>query len=131
MKKRTELLNPGEIIPLNFDFVFEGIFTNPDNMVIIENFVSCFLEIDLNDVKGHLKILNRDLVLDSKRERNKQVDLLFDFKGEKINIELNNRYSKGIKERNLVYLSSIHGRQLKYGDNKYNNIEKNNPNKFK
>lgn len=36
--KRTITLKPGEIIPINFDFVFTEIFNNPKNIDIIENF---------------------------------------------------------------------------------------------
>lgn len=121
---RNKVLKPGEIIPLNFDFVFTSIFANPGNMIIIENFLSCLLDIDIKELRGNITIQNRNLILENKNSKNKQIDLLFDYNGEKINIELNNRYSKGIKERNIVYLSNIHGRQLKYQDNTYQRIEK-------
>ena len=121
---RTKELKEGEIIPLNFDFVFTSIFTNPDNMIIIENFVSCLLDLDLKLVKGNIKILNRNLSVENKKERNKQVDLLLEYRGEKINIEINNYYSKGITDRNIVYASYIHGKQLDYEDNTYSNINK-------
>ena len=68
---RTKELKEGEIIPLNFDFVFTSIFTNPDNMIIIENFVSCLLDLDLKLIKGNIKILNRNLSVENKKERNK------------------------------------------------------------
>ena len=121
---RTKELKEGEIIPLNFDFVFTSIFTNPDNMIIIENFVSCLLDLDLKLIKGNIKILNRNLSVENKKERNKQVDLLLEYRGEKINIEINNYYSKGITDRNIVYASYIHGKQLDYEDNTYSNINK-------
>ena len=121
---RTKELKEGEIIPLNFDFVFTSIFTNPDNMIIIEYFVSCLLDLDLKLVKGNIKILNRNLSVENKKERNKQVDLLLEYRGEKINIEINNYYSKGITDRNIVYASYIHGKQLDYEDNTYSNINK-------
>ena len=121
---RTKELKEGEIIPLNFDFVFTSIFTNPDNMIIIENFVSCLLDLDLKLVKGNIKILNRNLSVENKKERNKQVDLLLEYRGEKINIEINNYYSKGITDRDIVYASYIHGKQLDYEDNTYSNINK-------
>lgn len=126
MKKdiRKNKLRKGEIIPLNFDFVFTSIFTNQDNIIIIENFVACLLDLDLKLVKDNIKILNRNLHNENKKERNKQVDLLLDYRGEKINIEINNYYSKGITDRNIVYASYIHGRQLDYSDNTYSNINK-------
>ena len=74
--------------------------------------------------KRKYKILNRNLSVENKKERNKQVDLLLEYRGEKINIEINNYYSKGITDRNIVYASYIHGKQLDYEDNTYSNINK-------
>lgn len=56
--------------------------------------------------------------------RNKQVDLILDLNGEKINIELSNKIGKGIINRNVVYACNIHRRQLEFGDNNYTRIKK-------
>ena len=119
MQKRQQQLKRGEIIPLTYDFVFNEIFANEKNINILENFISYLLELDIDDVRGSLKILPRDLELNNKSERNKQIDLLLDYHGDLINIELNNNAGEGIKERNLVYACSVHASQLEYGDNNY------------
>ena len=51
MHKRKQMLAPGEIIPLNFDFLFTSIFNNPDNMVIIENFLAIYFDIPLSTIE--------------------------------------------------------------------------------
>lgn len=121
---RKEKRIEGKIIPIKFDYVFVSIFNNPQNIEILENFLSCYLEIPLEEIKGNLTIMPRELELESKGSKNKQVDLILDLKGDKINIELNNNFTEGMIERNIVYACNIHGRQLRYGDNSYSNITK-------
>ena len=124
MIKRTQVLKKGEIIPLTYDFVFNEIFANEKNINILENFISNILNLNIEEVRGSLHIKPRDLELNNKSERNKQIDLLLEYHGDLINIELNNNSGEGIKERNLVYACSIHASQLEYGDNSYKKINK-------
>ena len=121
--RKTELKD-GEIIPLNFDFVFEAIFTKKENIDILESFLACYFDIDISKIKGKLKILPRELILENKKVKNKQIDLLLELEEETINIELNNRGSKGIVDRNIVYACNVHSRSLKYGDTNYSEIKK-------
>lgn len=122
--QRDERLKEGEIIPLTYDYVFTSIFNNKDNICILENFLSCYFNVPLEQIKDRVIILPRDLELESKSTRNKQVDLILDLNGEKINIELSNKISHGIVNRNVVYACNVHGRQLEYGDNNYTKIKK-------
>ena len=124
MIKRKEILKKGEIIPLTYDFVFNEIFANEKNINILENFISNILNLNIEEVRGSLHIKPRDLELNNKSERNKQIDLLLEYHGDLINIELNNNSGEGIKERNLVYACSVHASQLEYGDNSYKKINK-------
>ena len=124
MIKRTQVLKRGEIIPLTYDFVFNEIFANEKNINILENFISNILNLNIEEVRGSLHIKPRDLELNNKSERNKQIDLLLEYHGDLINIELNNNSGEGIKERNLVYACSVHASQLEYGDNSYKKINK-------
>jgi predicted transposase/invertase (TIGR01784 family) len=123
MLKRKQQLEPGEIIPISFDYVFTGIFNDPDNIDIIENFLSVYFDIDINKIRGNVKIISRELPLDTKKESNKQVDLILDIDNKKINIELNKKYEEGIIDRNIVFASKVHSRQLKYAFKNYNDIE--------
>jgi len=114
---RERILKYGEIVPLKYDFHFVRVFGNEDNIDIIEYFISDFYNIPLEEVVGNIQILSRDLKQESKREKSKQVDLLLKLGDKKINIEISSSVSKGRKERDLVFLSRIHGGQLEYRQN--------------
>ena len=47
MNLKIRKLQPGEIIPLSFDFMFTTIFNKEENIDILESFLSCYLEITL------------------------------------------------------------------------------------
>ena len=121
---RTKKLQEGEIVPITFDYVFTNIFNNSNNMIILENFLSCYLGVDVNKIRGKVEIVNRNLIIEHKKEANKQIDLLVDIEGEKVNIELQNKMSEGIMNRNIVFASKIHAGQLQTGDSKYANIKR-------
>ena len=118
----TETLKEGELIPLTFDIMFTEIFNNPDNICILEEFISNYLDIPLNLVIGNLKILSRRLSKEERYDSRKEVDLLLNYLGKKINIEMSNSASDGVINRNVVYLCKIHGRQLKTSDTNYSKI---------
>ena len=125
MKKiiRKTKLAPGEIIPLNMDFMFTSIFNKEENIDILENFISSYLEIPLGKVKGNIKLIKRQLDINNKSEASNEVDLIFKYDNKTINIELSNeRKSTGIIERNIVYVCKLHSKQLKYGERNYNKI---------
>ena len=116
-------LNKGEIIPLTFDPIFTNIFNNEENICILEDFISIYFDIPINEVIGNLRILSRKLNKNNKLEASKEVDLLLSLNGIKINIELSNRCTIGVRERNLVYICGQHSKQLKVGDKNYQNIK--------
>ena len=118
----TETLKEGELIPLTFDIMFTEIFNNPDNICILEEFISNYLDIPLNLVTGNLEILSRRLPKEDRNESRKEVDLLLNYQGKKINIEMSNNNSEGVINRNVVYLCKVHGRQLKRSDKDYSEI---------
>lgn len=121
--RKTKLKN-NEIIPLNMDFMFTTIFNNEKNIYVLEQFLSDYLEIPIDIIKGNLKILKRKLIPNNKRESSNEVDLVLNYNGKLINIELSNeRKSTGIIERNIVFACKIHGSQLKYGNFDYKNID--------
>ena len=86
------------------------IFNNKENIIIVENFLSLYLKVPVEKIKGHVEIKSRNLPINSKKNKNKQVDLLLNLDGEAINIELTNWPSEGVKERNLVYAAEVHGK---------------------
>lgn len=118
-----KLLTKNEIIPMTFDLMFTEIFNNEENIELLEEFISYYMDIPIIEVKGNLKLLTRNLKKKNLKSSKKEVDLLLDLNGKKYNIELSNKWNQGIIDRNVVYLSNIHGEQLKKGFISYNEIK--------
>ena len=112
-----------KIIPMTYDVMFTEIFNNEKNISLLEEFIAFYMDIPLKEVKGNLKLLKRNLDKNNLKSSKKEVDLLLELNGKKYNIELNNKWNQNIKNRNVVYISHIHGEQLKRGFKDYNDIE--------
>ena len=116
-------LPEGEIIPLKYDFMFTKIFNDPNNIEIVEGFVSSYLGLSLKEVHGKIKVKSRNLMITNKKDADNEVDLLLELDdNKKMNIEISTDVSQGIKDRNVVFLSKIHSRNLEYGMNDYSLI---------
>ena len=78
MKKdvRKNLLPEGEIIPLKYDFMFSQIFNNPDNIEIVEGFISSYFDIPLEKVHNKIELKSRKLNIENKKEASNEVDVL-------------------------------------------------------
>lgn len=121
---RKTKLEKWKIIPLRYDFMFVEIFNDEKNIDITESFLASYFCIDIDKIKGKLKLKNRNLNVKNKKDKSKQVDLILELSNEVINIELNNEFPQGKIDRNVVYVSNTHSRNLKYGEKSYNKIVK-------
>ena len=119
----TETISKGEIIPLTFDIMFTEVFNNEESICILEEFIAGYFNYPLENIRGNLEILSRRLPKENRIDSRKEVDLLLNLNGRKINIEMSNSRSNGVVNRNIVYLCKIHGEQLKYSDKNYMNID--------
>lgn len=113
-----------KIIPLKYDFIFTEIFNKEENIEIVEGFIACYLGLDMSKVHNKIQVKSRNLTVENKREANKEIDLLLDLDGEKINIEISTRVNQGIIDRNVVYASKVHSMNLEYGVSDYTGILK-------
>ena len=120
---KKKILKEGEIIPLTFDAMFTEVFNNEENICILEEFIAFYLELPLKKVRDNLKLLSRNLKRENLKESRKEVDLLLDLNDKKINIELSNGWNEEVRDRNVVFLSNVHGTQLKRGFKSYKEIE--------
>ena len=111
-----------KIIPLTFDPIFTGIFNDEKNIDIIENFLSIYFNMPIEDIKGNVSIKSRDIISKGKNTMNSQVDLLLKLNDKIINVELNNKLNEGRIDRNIIYACKVHSTQLHTGDGGYNNI---------
>ena len=116
-------LKSNEIIPMTYDLMFTEIFNNEKNIVLLEEFISFYMNIPIKEVTGNLKLLKRNLNKKNLKSSKKEVDLLLDLNGKKYNIELSNKWNQSIKDRNVVYISHIHSDQLTRGFSDYSEIE--------
>ena len=124
MQKSIEKnLKSNEIIPMTYDLMFTEIFNNEKNIVLLEEFISFYMNIPIKEVTGNLKLLKRNLNKKNLKSSKKEVDLLLDLNGKKYNIELSNKWNQSIKDRNVVYISHIHSDQLTRGFSDYSEIE--------
>ena len=90
-----------EILQVRNDILFHDLFNEKD-IKAVEWVASQILECDVKELKGKVSVKNVRLTRTNKKERTKYVDLIVEYKNEKIVIELNNNY-EGIYTRNLNY----------------------------
>ena len=95
IEKRNKLLQ------VRSDRLFHDLF-NENDMDTLEWSVMQILNADYDEIHNHVSINNARLVNTYQEEKGKCVDLVVDYKGEKIIIEMNNNYI-GNYMRNLLY----------------------------
>ena len=94
-----------KLLLIKNDRVFKDMF-NETQMDTLEWAVMQILNAKYEDIHDKVKVQNASLVNSYKEERSKTVDLLVDYKGDDILIELNNNYC-GNYMRNLLYAFNI------------------------
>ena len=117
-----KVLAPGEIIPLWRDMMFCQIFGDKNYEFALNYLLATLLELDVNDIKGHLTYLVKDLKNYNKRQMLNKVDLLLELNDEIINIEVNT--DDIMLKRNIVYLGKLLATTLKRGAKSYDEITK-------
>ena len=90
-----------QILQVKSDKLFHDLFNEKD-IKAVEWVASQILECDVKEIKGKVSVKNVRLTRTNPNERSKYVDLIVEYKNEKIVIELNNNY-EGIYTRNLNY----------------------------
>ena len=90
-----------QILQVKNDKLFHDLFNEKD-IKAVEWVASQILECDVKEIKGKVSVKNVRLTRTNPNERSKYVDLIVEYKNEKIVIELNNNY-EGIYTRNLNY----------------------------
>ena len=97
-----------KIIPVGYDRCFKKIFGDNNAIRRVEAFLSEYLNIPFEDLKGKVTILNEEIRDNTKESKRKSVDIYadVDLKDKlKVNIELN-FFHKNIK-RNIVYVCNF------------------------
>lgn len=94
-----------KIIQVKYDILFHDLF-NEEDISTLEWAASQILECEPSELKGKVSVKNVRLTRTNPKERSKYVDLIVEYKNEKIILELNNNYS-GIYTRNLFYAFNV------------------------
>ena len=94
-----------EIKQIKMDNDFNDLF-NDDDMDIIEWIVECILGHSKELIHGKVRILDSNLKRLAKNDKRKFVDLLIEYNGERLLIELNNNFS-GNFIRNILYAINL------------------------
>ena len=93
------------LLQVRNDRLFHDLF-NENDMDTLEWVVMQILECSYEEIHGNVHINNVRLVNTYQEERGKYVDLVVDYKGEKIIIEMNNNYV-GNYMKNLLYSFNV------------------------
>ncbi|MBQ8472701.1 MAG: hypothetical protein IJ501_04295 [Bacilli bacterium] len=94
-----------ELLQVRTDTIFHDLFCRED-MDTLEWAVSKILDCKYEDIHGKVKVANIRLSRLYKKERTKYLDLLVEYKNEKIIIEMNNN-TGGIHTRNILYACNV------------------------
>ena len=90
-----------EILQVRSDTLFHDLF-NENEIETLEWIVMQILGCNHEDIKGKVKVKNIRVPRTNKKERNNYLDLIVEYKNEKIILELNNNFKRNYT-RNLMY----------------------------
>jgi len=110
-----------KLLLIKNDQVFKDMF-NENQMDTLEWIVMKILNAKYEDIHGKVIVKNKELTSTYQKERKKTVDLLVDYNGNDILIELNNNFT-GNYMRNLLYAFNIISNHYNKGVSN-NNIKK-------
>lgn len=104
-----------EMIPLNFDVVFKGVFEK--NLDLLKRFLISTLELKLDVDNTKIELLNNELIKENVREYQKRVDILVVLNDTiYIDIEVNRSNFERVKLRNSMYCDKLYSMLLDMGD---------------
>lgn len=102
-----------KIIPLSYDLIFKKVFGDSENIENLETLISIYFNIKKEDVHGNIEILNTEKRIRYRNDKRQAMDILIKLGNTVINIEVNNKLSDIILERNISYVSGLYLGQLK------------------
>ena len=94
-----------ELLQVRTDTIFHDLY-NKEDMNALEWAVMQILGCSYDDIHGRVTVGNIRLTRTSKKDKNKYLDLIVEYKNEKIIIELNNNFS-GFYTRNILYAANV------------------------
>ncbi len=112
------------VLPMTWDVMFEQMFISKEAMPLLEHIIAVFGNIDINDVKGKVRLLPNELKQTLAKDTRSKSDIIADyFKNEKNTdkyiVEMNS--SKKMPWRNAFYAYKVAGGGIAMKDGKYVN----------
>lgn len=109
-----------DLISMLFDPYYRSIIGSDEGMPLVELIVAVVMDKSLKEVKGNVKHLSKELLKKKRKDMDNHVDVLLDYKEDKIIVEMNSK--KIMINQNYVYLFKVASGTLKVGDTTYKNI---------
>ena len=109
-----------DLISMLFDPYYRSIIGSDEGMPLVELIVAVVMDKSLKEIKGNVKHLSKELLKKKRKDMDNHVDVLLDYKEDKIIVEMNSK--KIMINRNYVYLFKVASGTLKVGDTTYKNI---------
>ena len=108
-----------ERLPLSHDYVFKRVFAKEGNEDLLKDLLESILEIKIKKVK----VLNPELVVDTKKGKRGILDLKVEVNGDiLVDLEMQNKNEQNMNERSAFYISRMYsiqeGRSKDYTDYK-------------
>ena len=94
-------------IPGTYDKIFKSILTDPKLKDYLSYLISEITELDYDYVYKNIEIRNNELNASHKKSKQYKTDLLINIEANKIDIEANRKYSKGLIIKNNKYQHKI------------------------
>ena len=110
------------VIPMSWDVMFELMFISKEVMPLLEYIISIFSNVDINDVKGKVKLLPNELRQNFAKDTRSKSDIIAEyFKDEKNTdkyiVEMNS--SKKMPWRNVFYAYKVASGGISIANDKY------------
>ena len=110
------------VIPMSWDVMFEQMFISKEVMPLLEYIISIFSNVDINDVKGKVKLLPNELRQNFAKDTRSKSDIIAEyFKDEKNTdkyiVEMNS--SKKMPWQNVFYAYKVAGGGISIANDKY------------
>ena len=110
------------VIPMSWDVMFEQMFISKEVMPLLEYIISIFSNVDINDVKGKVKLLPNELRQNFAKDTRSKSDIIAEyFKDEKNTdkyiVEMNS--SKKMPWRNVLYAYKVASDGISIANDKY------------
>lgn len=97
-----------ELIPITYDYIFKGIFT--EDLELLKEFILLLIDLNVSPNECKIRLLNNELVKENKKEYKKTVDIYVSIDNRVfVEIEVNREPFKDVKMRNYMIIRLCDG----------------------